>query len=271
MGIPLLSHDESVDLLLRNIINLTEAVTSDIESDHYLRVLNSNQNISTGDTAWIIMCTILVFMMTLPGIMLYYSGLVRLQNVLATAMQGYCMAVVITFLWMCFGYSMTFAPIEKGDGPPSVVGNAERLWLQGLHVYGSHQLAPTLPESLFCVYQLAFAVITPSLICGAFADRMKFVSMLASLGLWHLLVYCPIAHMTWHPNGLLHTTGVLDFAGGNVVHVSAGFSALVSAIIIGKRAGFTKKSNFHPHNMLVSITGEPLLSPTTHSLLYMTL
>eukprot|EP00602_Paraphysomonas_sp_CaronLab_P010869 CAMPEP_0185029722 /NCGR_PEP_ID=MMETSP1103-20130426/16197_1 /TAXON_ID=36769 /ORGANISM="Paraphysomonas bandaiensis, Strain Caron Lab Isolate" /LENGTH=486 /DNA_ID=CAMNT_0027564567 /DNA_START=109 /DNA_END=1569 /DNA_ORIENTATION=- len=213
---------------------------------------------SAGDTAWILTATVLVLLMTTPGIMLYYAGMVRLQNVLSTAMQGYSIMCVVTFLWMCFGYSLAFAPADSENINAVIFGDSSRFWLNGLKMGGSHQMAPTIPESVFCVFQLSFAVITPSLICGAFADRMKFTAVLVSLGLWHLIVYCPIAHANWHPNGFLYKAGVLDFAGGNVVHISAGMSALVSAIIIGKRTGFGK-STFHPHNMLVSLTGSCFL------------
>lgn len=213
-------------------------------------------------------------MMTMPGIMLYYAGSVRVENVLATAMQGFSLACLVTLLWIALGYSLAFtpvlAPLECATDPAaaaaasgcatdhdqavtSFIGDASRVWLSGIQYSGSHQLA-SIPEAAFCVYQLAFAIITPVLISGAVVDRMKFNALLASLGLWHLLVYCPIAHSFWHPDGFLFRLGVLDFAGGNVVHVSAGFSALVGAFMIGQRVGFGKRS-FHPHNMLVSITG----------------
>ena len=244
----------ALDDLLQSIQVLTQKVKAENDLDLVSRSLGLESVNSTGDTAWIIFSTIFILLMTTPGIMLYYGGLVRLQNVLATAMQGYSIACVVTVLWLCFGYSLTFSPVNGTQDIGSFVGNADRFWLWGLQVEGIHQLAPTIPEPLFCVFELSFAVITPSLICGAFADRMKFISLLTSTGLWHLIVYCPIAHSTWHPNGFLNKAGVLDFAGGNVVHVSAGFSALISALIIGKRSGF-RKSNFHPHNMLVSITG----------------
>ena len=210
----------------------------------------------TGDTAWMFFACVVVFFMTLPGIMLFYSGMVRVNNVLATAMQGFSVCFLMCFLWMCFGYSLAFAPINSsGDSRFSVYGDASRFWLMGMELTSTHQLAPTIPESLFCMYELSFAVITPALICGAFADRMKFASMLLFFALWHLLVYCPVAHMHWHPDGFLQRLGVLDFAGGDVVHVNAGFAAMVSAIVIGKR----QNRKFHPHNMLYSITGATFL------------
>lgn len=227
---------------------------SSLIEERKLLVPASGDVFDSGDIAWMMFATVLVYLMTTPGIMLYYAGFVRGGNVLSTAMQGFSLACVITFLWLCFGYSLSFAPVDNNHPTTRVFGNAQRFWLLGMHPDSVHQLAPTIPEPLFCAYQLAFAIITPSLICGAFADRMKFSSMLLSLGLWHLVVYCPIAHSHWHPDGFLHRAGVIDFAGGNVVHVSAGFSSLVSAIVIGQRSGLGK-SNFHPHNLLVSITG----------------
>ena len=209
----------------------------------------------------------------------------RVENVLATAMQGFSLACLVTLLWAALGYSLAFAPVLSRDctdldldlamegedeaacaslqAVPSFAffGDLSRVWLSGIQLgpSGSHQLAPSVPETAFCIYQLAFAIITPVLISGAVVDRMKFAALLVSLGLWHLLVYCPIAHCIWHPDGFLYRLGVLDFAGGNVVHVSAGFSALVGAFMIGKRVGFGKRS-FHPHNMLVSITGKQAIT-----------
>jgi hypothetical protein len=236
-----------------------------VEERHLLS--KASQLFDSGDTAWMMFATILVYLMTTPGIMLYYAGFVRVQNVLSTAMQGFSLACLITFLWLCFGYSLSFSPTNDSNPAARVFGTTERFWLLGMHPDSAHQNAPTIPEPLFCAFQLAFAVITPSLICGAFADRMKFSSMLISLGLWHLVVYCPIAHSHWHPDGFLHRIGAIDYAGGNVVHVSAGFSSLVSALIIGQRSGFGK-SNFHPHNLLVSITGPvPSLPPSLVSLI----
>jgi ammonium transporter, Amt family len=212
--------------------------------------------ISSGDTAWMMISTILVLGMTLPGIMLYYSGMVRLQNALSTAMQGFGLVSLITFLWLCFGYSLSFSPSNSGvHQHASVVGDASRFWLHGITTSEqSHQMAPTIPETIFCCYQLAFAIITPCLICGAFADRMKYLSVLISLGLWHLIVYCPIAHSNWHPNGFLFKAGILDFAGGNVVHVSAGMSALAAALIIGKRKNSGKKL-VEQHSLLLTLIG----------------
>jgi ammonium transporter, Amt family len=237
------------------------AIHERIEELKEARFLAENSTLTesqfgTGDTAWILISTVLVLGMTLPGIMLYYAGMVRLGNALSTAMQGFGLAALITLLWLCFGYSLAFGPASGDDINAVIFGDASRFWLHGVYTTGStHVLAPTIPESVFCSFQLAFAIITPCLICGAFADRMKYNAVLLSLGLWHLVVYCPIAHSNWHPNGFLNEAGVLDFAGGNVVHISAGVSALVSALIVGNRTGFGK-TVFQAHNLMLSLVGK---------------
>jgi hypothetical protein len=275
LGIFSCAHSLTMESQLEALLLQAQALEKDVntmlsesqlvEERHLLS--KASQLFDSGDTAWMMFATILVYLMTTPGIMLYYAGFVRVQNVLSTAMQGFSLACLITFLWLCFGYSLSFSPTNDSNPAARVFGTTERFWLLGMHPDSAHQNAPTIPEPLFCAFQLAFAVITPSLICGAFADRMKFSSMLISLGLWHLVVYCPIAHSHWHPDGFLHRIGAIDYAGGNVVHVSAGFSSLVSALIIGQRSGFGK-SNFHPHNLLVSITGPvPSLPPSLVSLI----
>lgn len=249
---------ESIDNIRDDIARLYSIINT--STDNCTSVdETAGEEINSGDTSWMMVATTLVLLMTTPGIMLYYSGLVRLQNVLSTAMQGYSIACLVTFLWLCFGYSLAFAPSNStGSNPTPLFGDATRFWLNEMTGYSTHEVAPTIPESVFCAYHLAFAIITPSLICGAFADRMRYIPMLICIGLWHLIVYCPLAHATWHPDGFLKKQGVLDFAGGCVVHVSAGFSALVSAVIIGQRTGLGK-FQFHPHNMLISITGIPIL------------
>jgi ammonium transporter, Amt family len=249
----------SIASIQRDILSLQEYELLPTEQPSSSDLLSNNENISSGDTAWMLIATILVLGMTVPGVMLYYSGMVRLQNALSTAMQGFGLVSIVTFLWLCFGYSLSFSPSnERVDHHHhvSIVGDASRFWLHGITSTSgqSHQLAPTIPETIFCCYQLTFAIITPCLICGSFADRMKYTSVLVSLGLWHLIVYCPIAHSNWHPNGLLAKAGVLDFAGGNVVHISAGMSALVAALIIGKRKSQGKKL-VEEHNLLLTLIG----------------
>jgi ammonium transporter, Amt family len=260
-----MTGSSEVSILLDAIAHLKVQIDQLRQERH----LSSFNPIDSGDTAWILVATILVFSMTIPGIMLYYSGMVKLSNSLSTAMQGYALMGLITFLWLCFGYSLAFGPANHRELNAVMIGDTSRFWLHGILKDGQvHQIAPTIPESLFCLYQFSFAVITPTLICGAFADRMKFSMVLASLGLWHLFVYCPIAHWNWHPDGFLHKAGVLDFAGGNVVHVAAGASSYVASIIIGKRQGFGEK-DFHQqaHNLLLTLVGESPLpcSPCLHT------
>jgi ammonium transporter, Amt family len=139
-------------------------------------------------------------------------------------MQIFTITCLITFLWLVFGYSLAFSPAQLNGKVNEVYGNAERLWLRGMMTKTSHALAPTIPEAIFCAYQLTFAIITAGLICGSFADRMKYHSMIIFITFWHLIVYCPIAHSNWHPQGWLYRLGVLDYAGGNVVHICSGMA-----------------------------------------------
>ena len=178
--------------------------------------------LSAGDSAWVLTSSALVLMMTIPGLALFYGGMVRVNNVLSTVMQSFSIVCLITVLWMCFGYSLSFT-----TGSP-IFGGHTRFWLLGMSYNTGHALAPTIPEPLFMVYELMFAIITPALICGAFADRMRLSPMLLFMALWHLLVYCPIAHAHWMTDGFLKDVGILDFAGGNVVHVAAGCSGLMA-------------------------------------------
>lgn len=175
-------------------------------------------------------------------------------------MQIFTIACLITILWLCFGYSLSLGPALPRPYAKSspIYGDASRFWLRGLHLMSYHQLAPTIPEALYCAYQLTFAIITPAIIVGSFADRMRYEPMLIFAVAWHLTVYCPIAHSCWHPEGFLVKEGDLDFAGGNVVHISSGVSGLVSAIVLGKRQGFGKEV-FEPHNIMFSIVGVCML------------
>jgi ammonium transporter, Amt family len=224
-------------------------------------VLEVESEIIPGDTAWMMMSTVLVLFMTLPGLILYYSGMIRIQNVLATAMQIFSITCLISALWMFFGYSLAFAPAH-GHSSSFIYGDTSRFWLLGMHPTSTHQLAPNIPESLFCSFQMTFAIIAPSLIVGSFADRMKFIPMLIFMALWHLLVYCPIAHSIWHPDGFLFKAGALDFAGGTVVHISSGMSGLISTLVIGNRQGFGDEEKKHltaPHNILFTVMGSCML------------
>jgi Amt family ammonium transporter len=204
-----------------------------------------------GDTAWMLTSTALVLMMTIPGLALFYGGMVRKMNVLATAMQSFATCCLVTVLWMVIGYSLAFT---EGN---AYFGGFGRLFLSGMAPGGSASLAPTIPESVFMTFQMTFAIITPALIAGAFADRMKFSALLWFMGLWLIVVYAPIAHMVWG-GGLMGGMGVLDYAGGTVVHINAGVAGLVSAIVLGKRMGYGK-TPFPPHNLVYSLIGASLL------------
>jgi len=214
--------------------------------------------INDGDVAWLMTSTALVLFMTMPGLALFYAGMVRSKNVLAVIMQSFTITCLVTLLWLCWGYSLSFSPVEASDVKLPVFGDGDRLWLLGMNLDTVHQLAPTIPESVFCMYQLTFAIITTALITGSFADRMKYESMILFVVFWHTLVYCPTAHAVWHPKGFLFIAGALDFAGGDVVHICSGVSGLVSAIIIGKRKGFGKE-RFDASNIAMTFTGMSML------------
>lgn len=232
---------------------------SEVENTH--RVLQADDGptyINSGDTSWILTSCALVLFMTIPGLALLYGGMARSKNVLAIVMHCVTITALITVLWLCFGYSLSFAPVDKTGAAYRLYGDASRFWFDGMTVNTVHQSAPTIPESVFCIFQLTFAIFTPALITGAFAERMKFEAMILFIGLWHLLVYCPIAHSTWHPAGFLNKYGVLDFAGGNVVHITAGVSGLLAAIFLGARKGYGKDS-FEPHNILLTVVGSSMV------------
>ena len=204
--------------------------------------------LSAGDTAWILTSTALVLMMTLPGLALFYGGLVRSKNVLSVLVQCLISAGLIGVLWVVFGYSLAFA-----DGN-SVVGGLGKAGLAGID---PSTLSGTIPEYVFVMFQGMFAIITPALMLGAFAERMRFGPYLAFIGLWLVVVYCPLAHQVWG-GGMLAQFGAIDFAGGLVVHMSSGFSALVAAIILGKRRGFGKEP-MPPHSVPLTVIGASLL------------
>jgi Amt family ammonium transporter len=212
---------------------------------------------NSGDTAWMLTSTALVLMMTIPGLALFYGGMVRKKNVLATCMQSFAITCLVTVLWMIAGYSFAF-----GDGGSinAWLGGFGKLFLADMKLDALAVAAGTtltIPDSVFMTFQMTFAIITPALICGAFADRMKFSAMLWFMGLWSLLVYCPIAHWVWG-GGFLGSDGVLDYAGGTVVHINAGVAGLVSALVLGKRRGFGTE-NMAPHNLVLSVIGASLL------------
>jgi len=212
---------------------------------------------SSGDNAWMLVSAALVLMMTGPGLALFYGGLVRKKNVLATMMQSFILMALITLLWALFGYSLVF---HEGS---RFLGNLGYGVLHGVGAAPNADYAATIPQQTFMVYQLMFAIITPALICGAFAERMKFSAMLLFMVLWSILVYDPMAHMVWGKGGLLNASWggafpTLDFAGGTVVHVTSGVSALVCALYMGKRLGFPKEP-IPPHSVVLSVVGACLL------------
>jgi ammonium transporter, Amt family len=215
--------------------------------------------INSGDTAWMLTSTALVLMMTIPGLALFYAGMVRKKNVLATLMQSFAITCLVSILWWIIGYSLAFT-----RGSTAWLGGLSRMFLNGISynhdamtLTVSH-LALTIPESVYAMFQATFAIITPALICGAFAERMKFSAMLWFMGIWVLVVYCPIAHWVWEPSGWLNTRGVFDFAGGTVVHINAGIAGLASALALGKRQGFGRES-LAPHNLTLTLIGASLL------------
>jgi Amt family ammonium transporter len=209
--------------------------------------------LNSGDTAWLLTSAALVLMMTIPGLGLFYGGMVRKKNVLATLAQSFGATCLITILWMVLGYSLAFK--ANGDaGINRFIGDLSFLFLKPLKV---DALSGTIPESVFMFFQMTFAIITPALIAGALADRMKFSAFLWFMGLWLIFVYCPIAHMVWG-GGLLFTMGALDYAGGSVVHLNAGTAALVTCLVLGKRIGYGSE-NMSPHNLVLSVIGASLL------------
>jgi Amt family ammonium transporter len=222
--------------------------------------LLSADKISGGDTAWMLTSTALVLMMCVPGLALFYGGMVRKKNVLATLMQSFACTCVVTILWWLIGYSWAFTPGSR------FIGGTTRALFGGVAFVASaagnkltvSHLAPTIPESVYAMFQMTFAIITPALIAGAFADRMKFSSMLVFLATWSLLVYAPIAHMVWEPTGWLNLSGVLDYAGGTVVHINAGVAGLASCLVLGKRLGYGKEA-MAPHNLTLTLIGASLL------------
>ena len=210
--------------------------------------------LDTGDTAWMLTSTALVLMMTIPGLALFYGGMVRKKNVLATTMQCFATTCIVTVLWMVIGYSLAFT---DGGGMQKYLGGMSQFMLKGMTLDSTNALAGTIPESVFMTFQMTFAIITPALIVGAFADRMKFSALVLFMSLWLIVVYAPIAHWVWG-GGFLGGAGVLDFAGGTVVHINAGIAGLVCALYLGKRYGYGSE-NMAPHNLVYSLTGAALL------------
>jgi ammonium transporter, Amt family len=215
--------------------------------------------IDSGDTAWMLTATVLVLFMTIPGLALFYGGMVRSKNVLSVLMQCFAVTGLMTVLWTVYGYSLAFDTTGMVAGEinlNSFIGGFGKAFMGGV---GVDSLIGTIPESVFATFQMTFAIITPALIVGAFAERMKFSSMLVFLGLWFTIVYTSMTHMVWSGDGaLMWDWGVLDFAGGTVVHINAGIAGLVAALVLGKRKGFPTTS-MAPHNMTLTVIGAAML------------
>lgn len=215
--------------------------------------------LNSGDTAWMLTATVLVLFMTIPGLALFYGGMVRSKNILSVMMQCFAITGLISILWVIYGYSMAFdtTGMEKGVlNFNSFVGGLNKAFLSGLT---PDSLVGAFPESVFIVFQMTFAIITPALIVGAFAERMKFSAMLIFMGVWFTLVYAPMCHMVWSGDGaFLWDAGVLDFAGGTVVHINAGIAGLVACIVLGKRKGFPTTA-MAPHNLGYTLVGAAML------------
>lgn len=217
--------------------------------------------VNAGDTAWMLTSTALVLMMTIPGLALFYAGMVRKKNVLATMMQSFFLAALCSVIWMVAGYSIAF-----GEGG-AYVGDLSKIFLSGVAANwdqpftlgsGDGAVAFTVPETVFIMFQMTFAIITPALATGAWADRAKFSAVVVFTILWSLLIYSPVAHWVWHPNGWIFGLGALDFAGGTVVHINAGVAGLVGAVVLGKRIGLGTE-NMSPYNLSLAVIGAALL------------
>ena len=220
------------------------------------------QQIEPGDVAWVMLCTILVLLMTVPGLALFYAGMVRKKNVLAIMMQSFSLCAAMTVVWIIAGYSLAFT---NGN---AFIGDLSRFFLTGLAAEWDKPFtlgagtdaaqATTIPESVFLMFQMAFAIITPAVVTGSCADRMKFSALLIFMTLWSLLVYAPLAHWVWHPSGWLAALGVADFAGGTVVEINCGFTGLICAIMLGRRLGYGQE-NMAPWNLSYAVIGASLL------------
>jgi Amt family ammonium transporter len=225
--------------------------------------------IDSGDTAWMLASTALVLLMTIPGLALFYAGMVRKKNILATMMQSFTICCIVTIVWMVAGYSIAFTTgnafmgdfsriMLHGIADHIVKGNDTQAFVLASGIKDVADMSTTIPETVYMMFQMTFAIITPALIAGAFADRMKFSAMCVFMALWSLLVYSPIAHMVWAPSGYWSQAGVLDFAGGTVVHINAGVAGLVCALVLGKRTGYGTV-NMAPYNLAYAVIGASLL------------
>ncbi len=225
--------------------------------------------LDSGDTAWMLASTALVLLMTIPGLALFYAGMVRKKNILATMMQSFTICCIVTIVWMVAGYSIAFTTgtpyvgdfsriMLHGIADHIVKGNDSQAFVLASGIKGVPDMVTTIPETVYMMFQMTFAIITPALIAGAFADRMKFSAMCLFMTLWSLLIYAPVAHWVWSPAGWASQLGVLDFAGGTVVHINAGIAGLVCALVLGKRNGYGTV-NMAPYNLAYAVIGASLL------------
>jgi ammonium transporter, Amt family len=225
--------------------------------------------LDSGDTAWMLASTALVLLMTIPGLALFYAGMVRKKNILATMMQSFTICCIVTIVWMVAGFSIAFTTgnaylgdfsrvMLHGIADHIVKGNDTQAFVLASGVKGVPDMVTTIPETVYMMFQMTFAIITPALIAGAFADRMKFSAMCLFMTLWSLLIYAPVAHWVWSPSGWASQLGVLDFAGGTVVHINAGIAGLVCALVLGKRNGYGT-INMAPYNLAYAVIGASLL------------
>ncbi len=225
--------------------------------------------LDSGDTAWMLSSTALVLLMTVPGLALFYAGMVRKKNVLATMMQSFTICCIVTIVWAIAGYSIAFTTgnaymgdfsriMLNGIAEHIVKGNNSQAFVLASGVKDVADMSTTIPETVYMMFQMTFAIITPALIAGAFADRMKFSALCIFMTLWSLLVYSPIAHWVWAPSGWANQMGILDFAGGTVVHINAGIAGLMCALVLGKRVGYGS-DNMAPFNLSLAVIGASLL------------
>jgi len=237
-------------MVTRKLAGLTYALPAALFALFPLPVF-AEDTLSAGDTAWMLTATALVLLMTIPGLALFYAGMVRAKNVLSVMMQCFAITALVTVLWTVVGYSIAFT---DGGGMNDYVGGLSKMFLATVT---GDALSGTIPETVFVTFQMTFAIITPALIVGAFAERMKFSAMLWFMGLWLVLVYAPICHWVWG-GGWLGNLGVLDFAGGTVVHINAGIAGLVAALVLGKRKGYPDTA-MPPHNLGYTVMGASML------------
>ncbi|HEX6860113.1 MAG TPA: ammonium transporter [Caulobacteraceae bacterium] len=234
----------------------TEAPAAEAAAPANLLAHQAKLELDGAGTAWILTSTALVLLMTIPGLALFYGGMVRRKNVIATVAQSFAVTAVVTVVWMVVGYGLAFG-VNADETMNRYIGSLAPAFLNGVTIDTAYSAAPGLPEFLWITFQMTFAIITPALIAGAFAERMKFSALLVFTALWSVLVYSPICHWVWG-GGFLGGDGVLDFAGGTVVHINAGVAGLVCALVLGKRRGYGT-DNMAPHNLVLTMIGASLL------------